>query len=204
MNVLVGRQAPDFTAKAVNSKGEIFDFSLEYYLSKNNIKGVLLFFYPLNFTFVCPTELVKLHHYTAEFEKRGVILAGISVDSEYSHLQWRKLELEEGGIGDLDYTLISDLSKEITNAYGVMSPNKSVALRAAFFIDGEGIVRHQTINDLPIGRNIEELLRVIDAWKYHEKHGEVCPVDWKVGSHGMKATACGVSDYMTSEYSNNE
>lgn len=200
MNVLVGRKAPFFKAKMVNPEGKICDFCLETTLDKASTKGVLLFFYPLDFTFVCPTELVELNKKISEFEDRGIVVASISVDSEYSHCAWRKTKITEGGIGEVAFKMISDLDHSISKAYDVLSANERVSLRASFYIDADGIVRHQSINDLPIGRNIDEILRVIDAFKFYEKKGEVCPVNWKSGDSGMEPTIRGVSDYMTSNY----
>ena len=198
--ILIGKNAPCFVAKAVNSKNEIIDFCLESILNKSSTKGVILFFYPLNFTFVCPTELVKLNEYIELFEKRGIMVCTISVDSEYSHLAWKNSSVSEGGIGDVSFNMISDLDHKISSAYGVLTENGKVAYRATFFIDENGIIRYLSVNDLMIGRNIDEILRVIDAFKFFEKNGDVCPVNWKNGDDGMSPTLCGVKDYMISNY----
>lgn len=199
---LIGKKAPIFNAKSVNGKNEIIDFSLENVLNKSSTKGVLLFFYPLNFTFVCPTELVKLNEYLEEFDKRGIVVCAISVDSQYSHLAWKQKDVCDGGIGDVNFEMISDLNKSISSSYGVLSEG-GVAYRGTFFIDEDGIIRHASLNDLMIGRNIDEILRIIDAYKFYQKNGDVCPVNWKLGEPGMEASVNGVQDYMTSRYSDN-
>jgi peroxiredoxin (alkyl hydroperoxide reductase subunit C) len=204
MNILIGRQAPLFTAKAVNGKNEIFDFCLESFLNKSSTKGVLLFFYPLNFTFVCPTELVKLNEYLSEFEQRGIVVCTVSVDSEYSHLAWKNKSVSEGGIGDVGFNMISDLSHEISLKYGLLSENGRVSYRGTIFIDENGLVRHVSINDLMIGRNIDEIIRIIDAFKFFEKNGDVCPANWKPGDSGMEPSLRGVQDYMTSNCHDND
>jgi len=200
---LIGKNAPLFNSKAVNGKNEIIDFSLELLLNKSSTRGVLLFFYPLNFTFVCPTELVKLNELLDEFEKRGISVLTISVDSEYSHLAWKEKEISEGGIGNVGFTMISDLDHSISSQYGVLTENNKVSYRATIFIDENGIIRHFSVNDLMIGRNIDEMLRIIDAYKFYEKNGEVCPVNWKQGDSGMEASTQGVKDYMMTQNYNN-
>ena len=197
MNTLVGKSAPDFELEGVDRSGEFTKFCLSDKLREKDAKGgLVLFFYPLNFTFVCPTELVKLHEMYAKFQERSVALVGINTDSKFAHLAWRKQPVQDGGIGEVGYTLLSDYCKTVTKEYGVLSEEKGVAFRATFYIDSKGIVRYQAVNDLPIGRNIDEILRVVDAWKFHEKHGEVCPVNWKSGESGMEATEEGLRDYV--------
>ena len=200
MQSLVGREAPNFQAKAINDQNEIVDVCLETILNKNSTKGVVLFFYPLNFTFVCPTELVQLNKTFNEFEKRGIVVMAISVDSKYSHLAWKNMPLTQGGVGCLNYLMVSDIKKEIGCTYGILASGNEVALRATFFIDANGIVRHQSVNDLPIGRNINEIIRIIDAYKHYEKNGEVCQANWQPGSQGFEPSQSGVCDFMTSNY----
>jgi len=194
MSILVVRQAPDFTAPAVLGNGEIVD---SFKLSEQ-IKGkyALLFFYPLDFTFVCPSELIALDHRMPEFKKRNVEVIGISIDSHFTHNAWRNTPIDQGGIGKVNYTLVADINHAITQAYGVEHPQEGVAFRAAFLIDKKGIVRAQIVNDLPLGRNMEELLRLVDALQYTEENGEVCPAGWQKGDKGMKATPEGVASYL--------
>ncbi len=195
MSVLVGRQAPDFTVPAVLGTGEIVDkFNL-----KDAIKGHygLVFFYPLDFTFVCPSELIALDHRIADFEQRGVKIVAVSIDSHFSHNAYRNTSVDQGGIGPVHFTLAADLTHAVCQSYGVEHPVAGVAFRAAFIIDKQGVVRSQIVNDLPIGRNIDELLRLIDAVQFSEEHGEVCPAGWKKGQAGMKASPKGVADYLS-------
>ena len=194
MPVLVTRRAPDFTAPAVLSSGEIVD---NFHLF-DEIKGKygLVFFYPLDFTFVCPSELVALDKRKDRFEALNVVPIGVSIDSHYTHNAWRNTPLEQGGIGALSYPLVADIDHSICQSYGVEHPEAGVALRGAFLIDREGIVRTQMVNDLPLGRNIDELLRLVEALQFHEEHGEVCPAGWQKGKHGMKASPEGVADYL--------
>ncbi len=195
MAVLVGMPAPDFTAKAVMPDNEINEsFNLKSYL-KGDV-GVL-FFYPLDFTFVCPSEIIAFNNRLAEFASRGVKLIGISVDSHFTHLAWKNTAVEKGGIGNIKFPLVSDLSKQIARDYDVLV-NEEVALRGTFMIDRHGVVRHQVVNDLPLGRNVSEALRMVDALLFHEQYGEVCPAGWNKGDEGMKATSEGVADYLTS------
>ena len=195
MAVLVGMPAPDFTAKAVMPDNEINEsFNLKAYL-KGDI-GVL-FFYPLDFTFVCPSEIIAFNNRLADFASRGAKLIGISVDSHFTHLAWKNTPVEKGGIGNIKFPLVSDLTKQIARDYDVLM-NEEVSLRGTFMIDRHGNVRHQVVNDLPLGRNVDEALRMVDALLFHEQHGEVCPAGWNKGDEGMKPTADGVSDYLTS------
>lgn len=195
MGVLVGRPAPDFTAAAVTGSGEIVDnFNLN-----DAIKGkkAVVFFYPLDFTFVCPSELIAFDHRYAEFQSRGVEVIGVSIDSQFSHNAWRNTDINDGGIGPVKYILVADIKHEICQAYDVEHPNDGVAFRGSFLIDEEGLVRHQVVNDLPLGRNIDEMLRMIDALAFHQEHGEVCPAGWNQGDSGMKDTPDGVAAYLS-------
>ncbi|TDF38414.1 peroxiredoxin C [Alteromonadaceae bacterium M269] len=195
MSVLVGRPAPDFTAAAVLGSGEIVD---SFTLSEN-IKGkkAVVFFYPLDFTFVCPSELIAFDHRLEDFQKRGVEVIGVSIDSQFSHNAWRNTAVEDGGIGPVKYTLVADVKHEICQAYDVEHPSDGVAFRGSFLIDAEGVVRHQVINDLPLGRNIDEMLRMVDALNFHEQHGEVCPAGWEEGKEGMDASPDGVAKFLS-------
>ncbi|GAA5134451.1 peroxiredoxin [Thalassotalea piscium] len=195
MSVLVGRQAPDFTAAAVLGSGEIVD---SFTLSEA-IKGkkAVLFFYPLDFTFVCPSELLAFDHRIEEFKNRGVEVIGVSIDSQFSHNAWRNTPVNEGGIGPVQYTLVADVKHEICKAYDVEHPEAGVAFRGSFLIDEEGNVRHQVVNDLPLGRNVDEMLRMVDALQFHQEHGEVCPAGWNKGDKGMTASPEGVASYLT-------
>lgn len=182
--VLVTRQAPDFTCAAVLGNGEIVNnFNFKKHI---NGKAAVLFFYPLDFTFVCPSELIAFDHRYEEFKKRGVEVVGVSIDSEFTHNAWRNTPTENGGIGAVKYALAADVKHEIAKAYGIEHPEEGVALRGSFLIDKNGIVRHQVVNDLPLGRNIDEMLRMVDALQFHEEHGEVCPAQWEKGKEGMK------------------
>jgi peroxiredoxin (alkyl hydroperoxide reductase subunit C) len=194
VGVLVGREAPDFSAAAVLDDGTIVD----EFNFKQQIKGkyAVLFFYPLDFTFVCPSELIAFDHRLDEFKKRNVEVVGCSIDSHYTHNAWRNTPVNEGGIGPVGYPLVADLNHAICKAYDVETPDGNVAYRGSFLIDKEGIVRHQVVNDLPLGRNIDEMLRMIDALQFNETHGEVCPAGWKEGDDGMKGTPEGVADYL--------
>ncbi|MGQ9659708.1 MAG: peroxiredoxin [Thermochromatium sp.] len=197
MGVLVGRQAPNFTAAAVLGNGQIVeDFHFD---SAIRGKYAVLFFYPLDFTFVCPTELIAFDHRIEEFKKRNVEVIGVSIDSPYTHNAWRNTPVDKGGIGPIRYTLVADMDHAICKAYDVETPDGKVALRASFLIDKSGIVRHQVINDLSLGRNIDEMLRMVDALQFSEQHGEVCPAGWKEGDKGMKADPQGVAEYLASE-----
>lgn len=189
MGVLVNKEAPNFTATAVINK----DFK-EVTLSSYRGKNVLLFFYPLDFTFVCPTELHAFQDKLEEFRKKNTEVIGVSIDSHFSHLAWLSTPREEGGIAGVTYPIVSDIHKTITRDYDILHPD-GVALRGAFLIDKNGMVRHQTINDLPLGRNVNEFLRLIDALQFHEEHGEVCPANWEEGQKGMKANQEGLRSY---------
>jgi peroxiredoxin (alkyl hydroperoxide reductase subunit C) len=193
MSVLVGKMAPDFTASAVMPNNEIDDnFNLHSYI-KGRI-GVL-FFYPLDFTFVCPSEIIAFANRVKEFKERGAEVIGISVDSKYTHLAWKNTEVKKGGIGNIQYPLVADLTKQIARDYDVLTGD-AVALRGTFLIDQQGVVRHQLVNDLPLGRNVEEAIRMVDALKFFQENGEVCPANWNKGKKGMKANSKGVAEYL--------
>jgi peroxiredoxin (alkyl hydroperoxide reductase subunit C) len=191
--MLVGKKAPDFTAAAVLENGEVGQFHLD-----TAIKGhyALVFFYPLDFTFVCPSELIALDKRIEAFHERGVKVISVSIDSQFTHHAYRKTAIKDGGIGPVRYTMVADVNHSICQAYGVEHPVAGVALRGAFIIDKQGIVRSQIVNDLPIGRDIDEILRVIDAVQFSDVHGEVCPAGWKKGQTAMKASPTGVADYL--------
>jgi probable peroxiredoxin len=192
--VLVTRQAPDFTSSAVLGNGEIVDnFNFKKHIEG---KAAVLFFYPLDFTFVCPSELIAFDHRYEEFKKRGVEVVGVSIDSQFTHNAWRNTPTENGGIGAVKYALAADVKHDIAQAYGIEHPEAGVALRASFLIDKNGVVRHQVVNDLPLGRNIDEMLRMVDALQFHEEHGEVCPAQWEKGKEGMKDNPEGVAKYL--------
>jgi len=197
--MLVTKKAPDFTAKAVLADGQI----IENFNLYNNIgeKGAVLFFYPLDFTFVCPSEIIAFSKRIEEFESRGIQLIGVSVDSEFSHFAWRETSLENGGIGKIKYPLVADLTKQISKNYDVLF-GESVALRGSFLIDKDGTIRHAVINDLPLGRNIDEMIRMIDAMLFTNEHGEVCPAGWNKGDEGMKADTKGVAEYLSKHEGN--
>ncbi|MBN4077497.1 peroxiredoxin [Sulfobacillus acidophilus] len=192
MYTLIQKPAPDFSAEAVMPNGEFSTIKLSDFQGE---KYVALFFYPLDFTFVCPSEILAFSHRTKEFEERGVQVLGISVDSKFSHHAWRQTPVEKGGIGDIQFPLLADITKEISRDYGVLIDD-SVALRGTFLIDKEGVVRHATLNDLPLGRNVDETLRMVDALQFTEKNGEVCPAGWKKGEVAMTPTQSGVSSYL--------
>ncbi len=195
MSVLVGRSAPDFTAAAVLGNGEI----VEQYNLSETVKGkyTVLFFYPLDFTFVCPTELIAFDKRLSAFKERNVEVIGISVDSQFVHKAWRDTPVEKGGIGAVGYTLVADLTHAIAKAYDVETPNGAVAFRGSFLIDKEGVVRHQVVNDLGLGRNIDDMIRMVDALQFNEEHGEVCPAGWNKGDAGMKGSTEGVAEYLS-------
>ncbi|BCR04220.1 alkyl hydroperoxide reductase subunit AhpC [Desulfuromonas versatilis] len=196
MSVLVSKKAPEFTAAAVLADGSIKD---DFKLSDFKGKYVVLFFYPLDFTFVCPTELIAFSRRIKEFEERGVQVIGCSVDSQFTHVAWRNTPVDQGGIGAVHYPLVADVKHEICRAYDVEFDTAGVAFRGSFLIDREGVVRHQVVNDLPLGRNVDEMLRMVDALQFTEKHGEVCPAGWTQGEKGMKPNREGVASYLASE-----
>ena len=190
MTAQVTKPAPDFAADAV-----VGDEFKKIKLSDYRGKYVVLFFYPLDFTFVCPTEIISFSDQIADFHKRGAEVIGVSVDSKFSHLAWTKTPRKEGGLGKIGYPIISDLNKNIARSYGVLLEDAGVALRGLFIIDKEGVIRHALINDLPLGRSIDEAARVLDALQYFETHGEVCPANWKPGADRMKPDPVGSMKY---------
>jgi len=191
MSVLVNRPAPDFKAPAVLGDGTLGELKL----SGLRGKPVVLFFWPLDFTFVCPSEIIAHDHRLAEFEARGVQLVGVSIDSQFTHFAWRNTPVNQGGIGPVGFPIVADINHDIVRAYGVEHQD-GVAFRASFLIDKNGVVQHQTVNNLPLGRNVDEMVRLVDALQFHEEHGEVCPAGWKKGDKGMTATAAGVASYL--------
>ncbi len=194
MSILVGKEAPDFTTAAVLANGDIVN---SFNLAKEiKDKHAVIFFYPLDFTFVCPSELIALDNRIEEFNKRNTLVIGVSIDSQFTHNAWRKTPVNEGGIGPVRYPLVADVNHKICQAYGVEHPTAHVALRAAFLIDKQGHVRSQIVNDLPLGRNIDELIRLVDALQFHEKHGEVCQAGWSKGETGIKPTAEGIANFL--------
>lgn len=193
---LIQKPAPDFKAQAVSPDGKFVEVKLSDF---KNIKNVLLFFYPLNFTFVCPSELISLSNNIDKFKSLNVEVLGISIDSKNSHYAWRNLSLDRGGIGNINFTLVSDITKDISKDYCVLLDD-SVALRATIFIDKNGVIRFSHINDLTVGRNIDEILRLIEAFKYVETYGEVCPVNWKKGELGFKPNIESVSNYLKKNF----
>jgi peroxiredoxin (alkyl hydroperoxide reductase subunit C) len=193
MAVLVGKAAPDFTAVAVMGDNEINEnFNLSKYIKG---KAAVVFFYPLDFTFVCPSEIIAFDHRLDEFKKRKVEVIGVSIDSHFTHLAWKNTPVNNGGIGQVKYPLVADIKHQICQAYDVEEAG-GVAFRGSFLIDKKGMVRHQVVNDLPLGRNIDEMLRMVDALQFHEEHGEVCPAGWSKGKPGMQDTTEGVAKYL--------
>lgn len=193
MAVLVGKAAPDFTAVAVMGDNEINEnFNLSKYIKG---KAAVVFFYPLDFTFVCPSEIIAFDHRLDEFKKRKVEVIGVSIDSHFTHLAWKNTPVNNGGIGQVKYPLVADIKHEICQAYDVEETG-GVAFRGSFLIDKKGMVRHQVVNDLPLGRNIDEMIRMVDALQFHEEHGEVCPAGWSKGKAGMDASTEGVAKYL--------
>jgi peroxiredoxin (alkyl hydroperoxide reductase subunit C) len=191
--MIVTNKAPNFTAAAVLGNNEIVE---DFNLYENfGDKGTVVFFYPLDFTFVCPSEIIAFDHRLDEFTKRGINVIGVSVDSQFSHFAWKNTPVSEGGIGQVRFPLVADLNKQIARDFDVLL-NESVALRGSFLIDTDGTVRHAVINDLPLGRNIDEMLRMVDAMLFTNEYGEVCPAGWHKGEEGMKASTDGVAEYL--------
>ncbi len=193
MSVLVTREAPDFTAAAVLADGSIKE---DFKLSSLRGKYVVLFFYPLDFTFVCPSEIIAHDHRVGRLKDLGVEVVGVSIDSQFTHFAWRETPVEKGGIGRVGFPLVADVKHEIAQAYGIEHPEAGVALRATFLIDRDGVVQHQVVNNLPLGRNVDEVVRLVEALQFTEEHGEVCPAGWTKGDKGMKPTADGVASYL--------
>jgi peroxiredoxin 2/4 len=194
MTVLVGKPAPDFIASVVfgdNQMQDDFNFS-------TFIKGkeAVLFFYPLDFTFVCPSEIIAFNNRLADFKSRGVKVIAVSIDSQFTHLAWKNTPVNNGGIGQVGFPMVADIKRKIMQDYGIESTD-GVAFRASFLIDKQGIVRHQVVNDLPLGRNVDEMLRMVDALQFYEEHGEVCPAGWQKGDAGMVESNAGVANYLS-------
>ncbi|MGB6328850.1 MAG: peroxiredoxin [Halarcobacter sp.] len=197
--MLVTKKAPDFTATAVLADGQIVE---DFNLYKNiGEKGAVLFFWPLDFTFVCPSEIIAFSKRVKDFEERGIQVIGASVDSQFSHFAWRETDVNNGGIGRVEFPMVADLSKQIARDYDVLF-NEEVALRGSFLIDKDGTVRHSVINDLPLGRNIDEMIRMVDTMIFTNEHGEVCPAGWVKGDEGMKASTEGVAEYLSNNENN--
>lgn len=192
MSVLVTQTAPDFTSAAVLANGEIVD---NFTLSNFKGKKIVLFFYPLDFTFVCPSEILAHNSRVAAFKEKGVEVIGVSIDSQFTHNAWRNTTPENGGLGNIDFPLVADVNHAIMESYGVVHP-AGIALRGSFLIDENFVVRHQVVNDLPLGRNVDEMLRMVDALDFHTQMGEVCPAGWNKGDAGMKDTPAGVAEYL--------
>ena len=192
MSVLVNKQAPDVTAAAVLGDGSIVD---AFQLSSLRGKYVVLFFWPLDFTFVCPSEIIAHNNRMDKFRELGVEVVGVSIDSQFTHHAWRSTPVEKGGIGAVEFTMVADVKHEITRAYGIEHED-GVALRASFLIDRAGVVQHQVVNNLPLGREVDEMVRLVEALQFTEEHGEVCPAGWRKGQKGMKASAEGVASYL--------
>lgn len=192
MTMLVGRQAPKICGPAVLADGTIGSYVMP------EGKVIVVVFYPLDFTFVCPSELIALDHRVAELKKKNVEVIAVSIDSHFTHNAWRNTPIENGGIGPVQYTMVADITHSITQNYGIEHPESGVAFRGTFLIDKKGIVRHMVVNDLPLGRNMDEIGRMVDALAYFEEHGEVCPAGWKKGDKGMKASPNGVAEYLAS------
>ncbi len=193
MSILVGRTAPDFTAPAVLPDGSIVE---DFKLSDLRGKYTVVFFWPLDFTFVCPSEIIAHDHRVAAFEERNVQVVGVSIDSQFTHFAWRNTPVDQGGVGPVKFPMVADVNHEIVSKYGIAHPDAGVALRASFLIDKDGVVQHQVVNNLPLGREVDEMLRLVDALQFTEEHGEVCPAGWQKGKPGMKASAEGVAEYL--------
>jgi len=191
MSSLVTKEAPDFTAQAVMADNQFADLTLSSYRGQY----VVLFFYPLDFTFVCPSEIIAFDKAVSKFEQKNAQVIGVSVDSHFTHLAWKNTPRDQGGIGQIGYPLVADLNKKIAEEYGVLF-NDEIALRGLFLIDTEGVVRHGLVNDLPLGRSVDEALRILDALQFHEEHGEICTANWQQGEEAMKPTAEGVAEYL--------
>lgn len=196
MSVLVGKQAPDFKVNSVMPDNSFKEISISDYKGRY----VVLFFYPLDFTFVCPSEIIAFDHRLEEFKKRNVEVIGVSIDSHFSHLAWKNTPINSGGIGNVQFPLVADIGKVVTDLYD-MRTGPGIALRGSFLIDKSGLVQHQVVNNLSLGRDIDEMLRVVDALQFTEEHGEVCPAGWKQGSAGMKGSTAGVAEYLSAHAS---
>jgi len=197
MSVLVSKPAPDFKEQAVMPDNTFAEISLSDYKGK----FVVLFFYPLDFTFVCPSEIIAFDHRLKDFQSRNTQVIGVSIDSHFSHWAWKNTAVDKGGIGNVQFPIVADLKKSISRDYDVLF-NDSIAFRGSFLIDKAGIVQHQVVNNLPLGRNIDEMIRMVDALQFTEEHGEVCPAGWNKGDAGMKASSDGVADYLAKHSAN--
>ncbi|MBN2646012.1 MAG: peroxiredoxin [Desulfuromonadaceae bacterium] len=193
MSVLVAKQAPEFCSAAVLADGSIVP---DFKLSSLKGKYVVLFFWPLDFTFVCPSEIIAHNRRLSALQERGVEVVGVSIDSQFTHLAWRNTATEDGGIGPVSFPMVADVKHEICQAYGIEHPQAGVALRASFLIDKNGVVQHQVVNNLPLGRNVDEMIRMVDALQFFEQYGDVCPAGWQKGDEGMKANPAGVASYL--------
>lgn len=195
MVLAIGKEAPDFTAKAITPDNKIdADFNLKRYAKDHKL---VLFFYPLDFTFVCPSEILAFNNRLGEFAHRGTKVVAVSVDSHFSHLAWKNTPLEKGGLGNIQIIMVSDLNKEISKAYSVLN-DEGISFRGTFLIDENFVLRHMLVNDLPLGRNVDETIRMVDALEYHTKHGEVCPAGWTPGNEAITPSQKGVADYLAS------
>lgn len=192
MSTLVCKHAPDFTATAVMPDGS---FNEKFTLSDHQGKYLVLFFYPLDFTFVCPSEIIAHNKRVDALKERNAEIIGVSIDSHFTHQAWRNTPVNQGGIGPVNFPLVSDIKRDIMNAYGI-SHEDGVALRGSFLIDQQGVIQHAVVNNLPLGRNVDEMIRLVDALQFTEEHGEVCPAGWQKGETGMKATSEGVAEYL--------
>lgn len=196
--ILVSNKAPDFTAPAVIASGEIIK---KFHFNKFILnKYAILFFWPMDFTFVCPSEIIAFNKRYYDLKKRNVEIVGVSCDSQFVHYAWQNISIENGGIGKIKYPMVADTKKDIQRKYGVEHIELGVALRATFLIDKENIVRHQTINDLPLGRNINEIIRMVDALQFHEKNGEVCPAQWDIGKKGISPSPQGIASFLRDNF----
>ena len=198
MSVLVTKQAPDFISSAILDDGSIVD---DFQLSKFKGRKIVLFFYPLDFTFVCPSEILAHHKRVKAFDERNTMLIGVSIDSKHTHNAWRNTNINDGGIGAIDFPLVSDMKHSIMSSYGIEHP-EGTALRASFLIDENFVVRHQVVNDHPLGRNVDEMLRMVDALDFHTENGEVCPAGWNKGDDGMNESAQSVAEYLSKNADN--
>ncbi len=198
MSVLVTKEAPDFISSAILADGSIVE---DFQLSKFKGKKIVLFFYPLDFTFVCPSEILAHHRRMKAFQEKNTILIGVSIDSKHTHNAWRNTKVNDGGIGSIDFPLVSDMNHSIMSSYGIVHP-EGTALRGSFLIDENFIVRHQVVNDHPLGRNVDEMLRMVDALDFHTENGEVCPAGWNKGDDGMHENANSVAEYLSKNISN--
>jgi peroxiredoxin (alkyl hydroperoxide reductase subunit C) len=198
LSVLVTNEAPDFIASAILADGSIVE---DFQLSKFKGKKIVLFFYPLDFTFVCPSEILAHHKRVKTFDERDTVIIGVSIDSKHTHNAWRNTQVNDGGIGSIDFPLVSDMNHSIMSSYGITHP-EGTALRASFLIDENFVIRHQVVNDHPLGRNVDEMLRMVDALDFHTENGEVCPAGWNKGEDGMQENAESVAEYLSKNANN--